>query len=537
MAPTLSLLEICGACTVALAAYTLVSSLLACRRRLRITTPLRGPNIRYYRYLALNRGLRQSERPHLLYEKWVSEFGSIVDIPALFFSKNILVVDPKAVAHFYANDPAIYEQRRVTKVVIDGLLGVNNILNAQGDDHKRLRKLLTPAFSIAAIRQLTDVFLNSAYKAKSSWDSIVDGSGGEAIVEVQTWMNDISLDSIGIAGFGHDFKCLEGESTELVDMLSEFNKQSFSVLDMVVLMGSFLFPQALGLLPTRRNRLLRNFHSTMAKTAQDVLDQTKSETKALGEFSSTEKSIIGLLIRAEAASGHSGMSSKEVMSQMITLLIGGYETTSVTLTWALIELCRNFPIQTQLREEIASMRTNPTYDELSSLPFLDTIVLETLRLHPPGAEKARIAKKNDILPLSRPYTTSTGEVVDRICIAKGSKITAPIHMINCSKAIWGHDATEFKPSRWTNFKETELGAKEYQGYRHILTFSDGPRMCLGKNFAVAELKAVLFVLIKNFKFELPDGPETEITLHRSIIKRPKVVSEPGIKVSLRVKRV
>ncbi|KAF8183867.1 hypothetical protein K438DRAFT_1488099, partial [Mycena galopus ATCC 62051] len=52
--------------------------------------------------------------------------------------------------------------------------------------------------------------------------------------------------------------------------------------------------------------------------------------------------------------------------------------------------------------------------------------------------------------------------------------------------IWGSDAAEFKPERWLNDQDVLAPAKEYSGYHHTMIFSDGPRTCLGKSFALAE---------------------------------------------------
>lgn len=70
-----------------------------------------------------------------------------------------------------------------------------------------------------------------------------------------------------------------------------------------------------------------------------------------------------------------------------------------------------------------------------------------------------------------------------------------------------------------------------------MTFSEGPRTCLGRGIALAEFKAILTVLVRNFVFELPEGPKTVIENHRSIFVRPKVVGEAGANVPLKVRRV
>jgi cytochrome P450 len=96
--------------------------------------------------------------------------------------------------------------------------------------------------------------------------------------------------------------------------------------------------------------------------------------------------------------------------------------------------------------------------------------------------------EDDIIPLSVPVQTVDNKTVDRVSIAAGQAISIPIRTMNRSTSIWGADAKEFKPQRWLDEGGISEKAKEIQGYRHILTFVDGPRMCLGKSFALTEFK-------------------------------------------------
>ncbi|KAH8810191.1 hypothetical protein DL96DRAFT_1418073, partial [Flagelloscypha sp. PMI_526] len=52
--------------------------------------------------------------------------------------------------------------------------------------------------------------------------------------------------------------------------------------------------------------------------------------------------------------------------------------------------------------------------------------------------------------------------------------------------FWGEDANDFNPSRWLPTSTPSVKVSEFMGHRHLLTFSNGPRMYLGKNFALAE---------------------------------------------------
>ncbi|KAG0695665.1 cytochrome P450, partial [Suillus ampliporus] len=95
---------------------------------------------------------------------------------------------------------------------------------------------------------------------------------------------------------------------------------------------------------------------------------------------------------------------------------------------------------------------------------------------------------DDVIPLSEPVRAASGEMTDRISVAKGTLISISARAINRSFGIWGPDTTQFKPDRWLTEEGISGKAKEVLGHRHFLTFFDGPRTCLGKDFAIAEFR-------------------------------------------------
>lgn len=109
--------------------------------------------------------------------------------------------------------------------------------------------------------------------------------------------------------------------------------------------------------------------------------------------------------------------------------------------------------------------------------------------------KSPQAAEDDVLPLSAPITASSGNgTIDSISVAKGATIVIPISTLNVSEKLWGADAKEFKPERWLNdgsglTKEVNT----LQGYHHLFTFGDGPRICIGKAFAAMEFKVCVSI--------------------------------------------
>ncbi|KAG5651863.1 hypothetical protein H0H81_007143 [Sphagnurus paluster] len=324
-----------------------------------------------------------------------------------------------------------------------------------------------------------------------------------------------SLDTIGAGGFSHDFGSLKGRISPVAAAFDSFSDIKSSPIIILSFLLRSVFP-FLARIPSERTAGFAKLRESVKVIADDLLERARLEKEANVSGGAADKSIIGSLARSETASARVHLSLDEIVAQ-----------------WALIELCKHPEKQTKLREELSQfIDTDPTYEQLTnSLPYLDAVTSESLRLHPPVSETHRQAHADDVLPLTQPVGG-----MDSVFVARGTTVRVPISYINRAEALWGPDAKAFRPERWLDGSLEGMRAAEVQGVRHLLTFVDGPRTCLGRAFALTEFKAVLSVLIRNFTFDLPGGPETPIGSHRSILLRPKVVGEEGPKVPLLIRR-
>ncbi|EMD31752.1 hypothetical protein CERSUDRAFT_88647 [Gelatoporia subvermispora B] len=317
----LSVLDALGIIAVIWLALRIVENV---RRRLR-TTSLRGPPNPSLLWGVVHLIPPETRQTGGAHEEWAREYGPIYRVAAPLGSSRIVVTDPKAVVHIFSQDTWNYTHTMASKAAIKNILG-KGLLWSDGDRHRMQRKALTPAFSNAAIRRLTSVFYDSAYKVKTAWDGIIEsGPNDSAIIDVEDWMNHVSLDTIGIAGFSHDFGTLLGKHAPVADAFDQLGhvKPSVSVVTMLAL--STVVPWVTNI-PTERHVLLHHLNQSMEDIASELLENTRREAE--GSAAKIDNSIIGLLIKAEKMEGGMQMTHEEVMAQMKLLILAGYETTS-----------------------------------------------------------------------------------------------------------------------------------------------------------------------------------------------------------------
>jgi cytochrome P450 len=172
--------------------------------------------------------------------------------------------------------------------------------------------------------------------------------------------------------------------------------------------------------------------------------------------------------------------------QSSTLIVAGHDTTSNTLTWTLWELAKNQKAQECLRAEIAAMRAKKTGNaafttaDYDSMPFLNAVIKEGLRMHPVIPLLFRKAGKDDIIPLAQPVTTKEGRVIREIPVSKGQSILCSSAGYNRSETVWGNDADTWKPERWINMEKQSYNVGMTA---NIMSFGAGLKGCIGWKFS------------------------------------------------------
>jgi cytochrome P450 len=199
-----------------------------------------------------------------------------------------------------------------------------------------------------------------------------------------------------------------------------------------------------------------------------------------------EGDVLSTLLQAYDEEDGSRLSDNELVGQIITLFIAGHETTASTLSWALLLLALHPEISADFLSELAPLQGQaPAADGLNTMPILDGVVKETLRMFPPLLWQLR-------------YTTEATIIGDyEISAGKGVCVSAFIAHRN-PEIFEKPDC--FRPSRWQ-----DLNPSPYEYF----PFSGGPRLCLGAAFATMEMKIVLPLIMQRCRLELPPGAKID----------------------------
>lgn len=201
-----------------------------------------------------------------------------------------------------------------------------------------------------------------------------------------------------------------------------------------------------------------------------------------------------------AAQPETGMSDRQIIDEVITLMSAGHETTANALVWAMMALARHPQAAQRLRDEVDAVlqgRAASTND-VPQLAYTRKVINETMRLYPPAYALART--------VAQPFE------LGGYTLPKRARVIIPIFAIH-QDARWYDDPMQFRPELWS---------EEFERDRHkyaFFPFGGDPRFCIGSGFAMMEAVLLLASIAQRFNWAL--DPTHDIGMQASITLRPR----------------
>ncbi|KAA8550472.1 hypothetical protein F0562_002156 [Nyssa sinensis] len=425
-------------------------------------------------------------------EQWQKKYGQVFMF-SLGNTQILLVTEPDMVREITTctsldlGKPSYQQKER------GALLG-QGILTSNGAIWAHQRKILAPELYMEKVKGMVNLITESTVTLLNSWKGRIEAEGGLADIKIDQDMRSFSGDVISRACFGSNFS--KGE--EIFKRLRALQEAaSKKVLSTGV--------PGMRHLPTKSNREAW----ALEKEIRTLILKVVKERNEAG----SEKDLLQTLLEGAKNSDLSQDAiDRLIVDNCKNIYLAGYETTAVSATWCLMLLAANPEWQARVRAEALEVCGGqmPDYDMIRKMKQLSMVINESLRLYPPVAVVSREALKD--------------MKFGNINVPKGVNLWTLVVTLHTDPEIWGPDAYNFNPDRFAN------GITGACKLPHLyMPFGVGPRVCLGQNLALVELKILISLILSNFSFSL--SPKY---VHSPALN---LVIEPGHGVDLVVKKL
>ena len=376
---------------------------------------------------------------------YIAEYGNFCLIKPVSRSNNtILINDPDAVKAILVKNHENYKKGPGFERV-KMLLG-NGIIVSDGAFWRRQRRMIQPAFS----RQCIDGLATKMQKANQQWlERWKQKAEQNELLDVSSETSELSLEII--------LRCLF--SDDMDKLIEQEGQNPFEILT---------YDLARDIQFVMKFRALKSF-------VQQFMDDRRESSIRYHDF-------LEAFMDAKDKETGEGMTDKEIIDEVMTLIIAGHETGATTLNWAWYLLSQNLSEEKKLHNEVDNNIVGdiPTFDEVGNLPFSRQVIEEALRLYPPVWLYSRTAIEDD--------------TVCGYNIPAGTNIFFAPYYLHRHPDFW-EEPESFKPDR---FSAEEVKKRHKFAF---IPFSAGPRRCIGDYFSIVEMQIHLGTMAQKFKLE------------------------------------
>ncbi|XP_002056774.2 probable cytochrome P450 28a5 [Drosophila virilis] len=397
-------------------------------------------------------------------------------------SPQLLIVSPELAHRVFVTDFKHFHDNEVSALVTEksDFIFANNIFTMTGEGWKERRSDLTPGLTISRVKAVYPV-TNQVCRRMNEFIRKQIRIGSPDGVNSKDLSLCFTTEMVTDAVLGLSAQSFSEHPTPVLANIKTLFEQPLSLL------LSFM---AVSVIPSLRHIIKLRF---IPKHVEEFFVEFMQA--AVGARRGTQSDRVDFLDYILQLAKKRNLPARQLTAYSMTFLLDGFETTASVLAHTLLLLGRDAEAQQRLREELQAELNDEgfvAFDKLVELPFLDACVHESLRLFPPLTVSNRLCTK----PIELPNRNGPNFTIEQ-----GTTVLVP-HACFMLDEDYFPNAHQFQPDR---FLEPNA-VKMYRDRGVFMGFGDGPRICIGMRFALAQIKAALVEIIVNFDVKV--NPKT-----------------------------
>jgi len=381
--------------------------------------------------------------------------------------------------------------RRLRAFAGDGLFTAYT----QEPNWSRAHNILLPNFGQRAMQGYHPMMVDVAEQLALKWERL----NADDEVDVSADMTSLTLDTIGLCGFGYRFNSFYRDTNHPF------------VSAMIGALGASMKTRGLPLESLIKKDRERQLQADI-RYMNEMVDRIIRERRESGDAPDGKPDLLSCMLSGVDRKSGERLDDLNIRYQVITFLIAGHETTSGLLSFATYFLLQNPDVLARVSEEVDRVlgpdpSTPPTYAQVNQLGYIGQVLKESLRLWPTAP----------VFALS-PYKDTT--IGGQFKMKKPFQIVVLTPMLHRDREIWGERAEIFDPDNFTREAEARRPPNAYK------PFGNGQRACIGRQFALQEATLVLGMILQRFKL-------IDHTRYRLKLKETLTVKPDGFRIRVR----
>ncbi|CAF4282321.1 unnamed protein product [Rotaria sp. Silwood2] len=403
-----------------------------------------------------------------------------------------------------------------------GLISENFIISLTGSKYKRHAKAILPMLKRNKFLSQIPIIIDCVDQLIHVWKLRYENNEDIPCTSIVNDNQHLMLDTFTLLTFDYDLGNLKYLAKEAKKFNrnkkyqpSDFGQALSTWLDALRRVNMNGLPYIINYYLLKFDRKYQSALKKLQDQAEEIISKCQMEMNENERPTNLVASLVSTLQKDEelerkkSENEQRGITKKELLDEILGLILGGFDTTSTVLSWFIYYMSKNPQVQQKIKDELKQHNiTKDTsldgFNLLDKCEYLDCVIKETLRIQPIG--------------IGSPRTVTEDVTIDGVNIRKGESVLSAFSFMQRDPRYWKLDPKQFIPERFFGIDAPDANHNPYV----FAPFGGGHRICIGQELARLELKLIItrFMLFVTFI----DGPGNNGGYYQKMTILPKEVS-------------